>query len=664
MSDLASIPNPFRDHVVRDAWQSPADVEEIHRSAFQACLDGIDSASRGQPDSVLVYGSPGSGKTHLLTRLQRYLVQTAAQAPDRVLKCVFVYVRLDTTPQLLWSHLRRVLARELMREDQGLTQLQRLVAHQIGGHNDMAPHSAAMRVRVSIGADPEELTRYLTTVSSKLGLPRDLEIMLDHLVHRRSTRDAAAWLAGDSLPERILEKLDVGGDVSDDREGAAKETVLGLSRLAAETLPIVFCFDQVEALLRSYNDTDAFFRFGRLAADLAEADPNVFVITCLQSAQLKAFSGAVLEADRDRFAKRRIELDPLKPEEVERLVLSRLHAAEPLRALREARPAEPLFPFNARFLRQLKALEPCVPRRVLAACATQLEELQHGTSVKVPHPTFLTSELDQRTRAEAERLGPGETRATLVRGAEVLQDLNRASVVARDLSVDGAEIDLVLQPPEGRQKVAISVRDEVDGRSLRPRLAALVKQFPRPDGARLVLVRDPRTPLPQRAVKAQEHLAELRAKGATVVEPLVEALAALSALSSLLADAKSGDLANDGETIDELTVRGWLRQLTETDEARMGSLVRLTDDLLTPPERSHGKDAEPSPVDLLQQKLAERVARDKVVFLHAAAAELSISPSDLAVLVSRTPQRYLLLQGPPAALLHVAGVVEELGDAR
>jgi DNA replication protein DnaC len=90
--------NPFRDNVVQDAWQSPTDVAEIHDDVFRACLVGIESAARGVPDSLLIYGPAGSGKTHLLTRVQRHLAETAAAAPDRVLHCIFVFVRLQTSP--------------------------------------------------------------------------------------------------------------------------------------------------------------------------------------------------------------------------------------------------------------------------------------------------------------------------------------------------------------------------------------------------------------------------------------------------------------------------------------------------------------------------------------------------------------------------------------
>jgi hypothetical protein len=170
MSDFHTI-NPYRANVVQDAWQNPADVPEINAEAFQACLDGIASAANGIPDSLLVFGPAGSGKTHLLTRLQRHLLNTAAAAPDRVLHCVFIFVRLQTNPTLLWQHLRKRLSGDLMRRDQGITQLQRLLAHQMNLGFSTSPRARVMEFRVLGEADQATLVQYLESIAESLRLP-------------------------------------------------------------------------------------------------------------------------------------------------------------------------------------------------------------------------------------------------------------------------------------------------------------------------------------------------------------------------------------------------------------------------------------------------------------------------------------------------------------
>jgi AAA ATPase domain len=644
MTELAAVPNPFRDNVVQDAWQSPATVADIHLGAFNACLAGIASARGGVPDSLLIYGPAGSGKTHLLTRLQRHLAQTARDAPDQVLGCVFVFVRLQTAPQLLWQHLRKRLATDLMQRDQGLTQLQRLIAHQIAVRAGKSPRAAVFRVRVLEGDDQAALSEQLAELTARLSLPRDLSLVIEHLTLNRSVRDATAWLSGESLPESALAQLGLGPDGQEDREQAARETVTALCRLAGETLPIVFCFDQVEALQRSSDDKEAFFRFGQMAADLHDTDPNVFLVTCLQSAALTLFRDAIRDADRERMAKRHAVLDPLSVTQVEQLVRSRLDSAPELAALRRQRPAEPFYPFSPGFIRELSA-DPtsCVPRAVLSKAARRFEELQHHAIERIDTSEFLATELFLRKQAALPELSAADTTRLVIQGSQLLAKLEGHDVSERD----AGRADLVLGGR--RAKVALSVRNEADGRSLGPKLKALLDEHPRKDKARLVIVRDPRLTIAKTAVKTREHLAKLQASGAVVVEPTLAALAALEALQSIISDAKSGDLANDGEPVQERTVLSWLESLK--DDVLLEPMFELFDALMTEDARSPQRPEE--------QDLADLLAREHVLELDVLSQRLGHAPDLLLRIARQNIERYLVLEGPPVVLLDVAGTSAE-----
>jgi Cdc6-like AAA superfamily ATPase len=642
--ELASQPNPFEDNVVQDAWQAPADVVEIHADVFQACLAGIESAARGVPDSLLIYGAAGSGKTHLLTRFHRHLLQTSKQAADQVLRCVFVFVRLQTSPQLLWQHVRRRLARDLMRHDEGLTQLQRLVAHQIAIRTHSSPRAAVRQLRVLGKEDHEAVSSHLSDLAPGLNLPRDLCVVLEHLLCNRGVRDASAWLMGESVPERVLSQLDLGPEEPEDREEAARAIVTALARLAGETLPIVFCFDQVEALQRSSDDQDGFFRFGRLAADLHDADPNVFLITCLQSALLENIGRAVRQSDMDRLAKRRIFLSPLTPPQVDAIVRARLDSIPDLVALRAAHATEPYFPLSSAFVAGLAQDAPVVPRRVLARCARAFEERQHGRAPQRLEPRdFLAAAWEQRARVGHAAQSPARTTAIILKGTEVLSTIAEASVSERD--TEGA--DLVVN---AKTKVALSLRNEADGRSLGPKLKALLARAGRKDGARLAIVRDPRLSIAKSAVKTREALGRLVAAGATIIEPTVEALAALDALSSLLADAKSGDLANEGEAVAPGDVVKWLRSLR--DDLRLEPIRELVDVILNDGVSvSYAAD---------EQDLSAFLGRERVASLEVASRELACDASRLIDVVRRNPSRFLVLEGPPAVLVDVAGIASEV----
>jgi hypothetical protein len=636
VTELNALKNPFRDNVVQDAWQAPPDVAAIHSEVFQACLEGIDSASRGIPDSLLIYGSAGSGKTHLLTRLQRHLAETAAAAPDRVLRCVFVFVRLQTSPLLLWQHVRKRFASDLMRRDQGVTQLQRLVAHQLSLSAGDSPRLRVMELRVLSADNAEPLIKHLASVAESLQLPRDLRVVLEHLICNRFVRDASAWLSGESLPDDVLAQLGVGPGATEDREESARDIVTALGRLAGETLPIVFCFDQVEALQRGLDDRDAFFRFSRLAADLVDADANVFLITCLQSALSDQFSNSVRQADRDRMAKREIALPPLTKEQVESLVAARLSQLPELAGPKGQR----FHPLTDAFVRELALDQPCVPRRVLSNAARAFEEIQHGRMLpRPPTAKFLREEFDEHHAEVIKGLKPDDTTSVLMAGLETMSAISGGTV--QDGGQNGPDFFI-----ERERKVAVEIRNEADGRSLVPRLKRLVATTPRLDGAATVILRDPRLQISKNAQKTREYLAILSERGVPLITPTVEATSAIAALSQILATAKSGDLANDGNPVPDSAVLDWLRSLHA--DLLIEPVEELVQTLMT-----EKKD----PVDPLEADLAELLSTERVLELEAIADKLR-SPADkiLAVVRKRT-DRFLLLDGLPEVVVDVAGIL-------
>lgn len=644
MTELSFLPNPFSGNIVQHAWQSPADVPSIHETVFQDCLAGIHSARHGQPDSLIVYGPAGSGKTHLLTRLQRHLQNTAFRARDQVLHCVFVFVRLQTSPQTLWQHVRRRFAQDLMRRDEGLTQLQRLVAHQIAERNHTTPRSEVMRLRILGKEDHTSVSSHLSTLALELDLPRDLRVVLENLLCNLNVHDAASWLQGESLPERVLEKLGLTPEDSEDREDTARSIVTALARLAGGTLPIVFCFDQVEALQRHLDDDDAFFRFGRMAADLADADPNIFLLTCLQSGLLQSFKRSVREADLHRIGKRHSALHSLTREQVEALLLARLESAPALTELRKDYAEDPFYPLSQEQVRQLSQTTPCVARRVLACAEREFEQIRHGKAPPPAQPVeFLNARWEKLLRKMQAHQSPQSTSSTLLRSAEIISFLTDQPHSTQTL--EGADVVFGAQ-----EKIALSIRNEMDGRSLSPRLRQLSQRLERTDGARWVILRDPRLPISASAKRARETLQALMQSGVRFIEPRTEALSALAALASLLADAKSGDLTHEGEALSAPTVLDWLKSLRE--DPRLTPLLEFTDELFRQESPQQNPEEE--------QDLAELLSRERVLPLEQAAQLLQKVPEQLLNLARTHPTHFFILEGPPVVLVDRAGITAEV----
>ena len=148
----------------------------------------------------------------------------------------------------------------------------------------------------------------------------------------------------------------------------------------------------------------------------------------------------------------------------------------------------------------------------------------------------------------------------------------------------------------------------------------------------------------------EQLFAALVARLLCFVEPTVEALAALEALSSLLADAKSGDLANEGEPVAPGDVVKWLRSLR--DDLCIEPIRELVDAILN--------DGDAASHAAVEQDLAAFLGRERVASLEAASRELACDATRLIDIVRRNPSRFLVLEGPPAVLLDVAGIASEV----
>jgi len=575
---LSAMRNPFHGVVVQDVWQPLSlDITSIQHHAFEQCLKGLENVSAGKSDSLLIYGAPGAGKTHLISRFQQYLFATAKDAPDQALRCVFVAVRMQSSPVTLWQCVRQRLATDLLRQEQGVTQLQRLIAHQIAAEYNEPPRHWVRALRVLTETEDESVTEQLQRIAEKLDLGRDVFVVLDHLVHRRYAFDATAWLKGDSLPEQVLEKLGVGADEGEEREEVARRVVTALCRLAGETLPLVFCFDQLESLQRYPRDNDAFFRFGRMAADLADADSNVLIISCLQSAFVDDLKTNMREADRDRVIRRQSTLELLTRTQMDELVKARLDSVSELKELR-SKQNESLYPLTSAFLEQLFQTSTRTPRKIIAKCAERFEELKSGAvSLPVSFEAVLESEFLERRRAALDQ-SPEASTSTLTHGLPIAWFVfEKCKAFASLAELESSPADVVLPSPRGN--LAVAICNERNMRSLAARFKKLVHAYQHPhspsEGSPIVM-RHAALEISAGARRTREYLDKLKAVGCRVIHPGQETLAALEAVRSLVSDARAGDLSARGETLEPTEVSRWLS--SHTAQALQPLLSQLESD--------------------------------------------------------------------------------------
>ncbi len=371
--------NPFRTTVVTDPWQSgPGDVPEIHRKPFSLCVQALDAVRLdGHTRSVLLYGEAGSGKTHLLGRLRRHWMGEPPHAVDPIRpEVVFVAARLQTSPQHLWRYVRHSLVEDMLRPVPGSpSQLERILLRRLA---EIRPADADLGLWFEWMKDQhpepsslrEQLEELFDELDSRLRLGRDLCSVLIHLLSGRHRRDSKAWLRGDSLPASALDRLEIAPPEEDvDQENEARRMVGALCRLAGRHIPVVFCFDQIEALQLDRDDTAALFAFGRVVMELFQETENVLIITCSQSSFIQQLENSMLRPAWERLAMERGSISPLRWDDARKVIQSRLDGLPELAEIRKHHPDNPVWPLDEERVRAIVGPLGETARRILSKCA-------------------------------------------------------------------------------------------------------------------------------------------------------------------------------------------------------------------------------------------------------------------------------------------------------
>ncbi|MCO6455250.1 MAG: ATP-binding protein [Pirellulaceae bacterium] len=657
--------NPFLRAIVADPWeQHIPDVPRIHARAFEACRTALEMVRRtGATQSVLVHGEPGSGKTHLLARLRSHLAGQGASHPPQsnlppLPPALFSGLRLRAGSRMICRHLRRAVTGDLLRRvDQGPTQLDWLLISRASRYVNKPEMSDRWWARLRLPDRAEQASEEAQDLMDRLvrdcKLPGNLATVLKLWALGRCRRAVRDWLAEGTLPEAELAALGLLPMPDEaDPEEEALDLIESLSRLAGPELPLVLCFDQVEALQADSRDLEGPFAFGRMMSALHDRTQHMLLITGVQSTFLETMEQAIRTADMDRLRETLEVLEPLDAEQARLLVAERLLAAgrreDPLAPdriedpPREAAPSaargpspDPCWPIGSaavdRFVAS-GATGSCTPRRLLAFCRQQYERWRTGRDApRIPPEQTLQRQFDTAFEQALRGWNPSRSDETLSHGlplALLLVDPSRTAARA-----DVPEADFAVQAREGRATVIVC---NDTGNRLTGRLKRLREHVQRHGGGNLVLVRDARIPVPRTARKADEHLRALAQHGVPLVRPAADAMAALDALRGLLADARSGDLTHDGQTLAEATVRDWL-------VANLPSSLKELLDELIPADATSGPDP-------LYDGLLEVVQQRHLVRASEVAEQLDCDLEQIARCLERNRDRFGVLAGPPLVI--------------
>ena len=633
--------NPFRGSVKGDAWGAETDADDvtsIHSRTFEKCCEAVEAVREGLSSAgVVIHGEPGSGKTHLIGRLRRRFTDRFSEpALDRISQ-TFAYVRLNTDASTLARHVRRCVASDLLRSfGKSPSQIERLIITQLMRVSDGGGHIAAWwdHFLDEHGDDIDEL---LIDLAAKERLSPDFVKILGHIVRRQHRLEVAGWLRGDALSEASLAKLEVAEALEEDPEQSARQTLIDLMRLAGPAIPLVICFDQVEALQVVPEDTLPFFAYAKLIADLHDADTNLVLISCMQTGIAERIMPSIPE-----YAKARMEgyaictLPPLRRDQAKELLAMRL-----CKSVSQERPNSfvDLSPLSEKDLTSfLGEMNHIYPRALLDKAAKRFDELSGQVQPTLDLNKWLDQEWDRRTEESLATCNPEISDNVMIHSIPMLVNMiEKEWTLVKDKR--GAAVDHILEGPAGEARVGVKVLGDDNTRRTWGPLKTLDSQFPdklRPRLEKLVILRDERSPVTKSAVKTRQFLDSLEKKNAHYVHVSPEAIAALNALRELLGDSQSGDLDFDGQTISPKTVREWLRQHLP------GSLKELSDVLMTPGAMDIGS----SLIDRLQEVLLDRF----VVDANQIAGELSIAMPELIEVANSRPDLFGVVDGASTAV--------------
>lgn len=557
-----SLPNPFLGGIVPDAWRgATVDVPEIHGDVFQQCLAAVARVRDvGQSTSVLIHGEQGSGKTHLLSRLQRQLTDRDTYPDLDDAWQIFVYLRMRTSSGRIWRKIRTELVNDLMRPmPDGLTQLDHVLAKRLAvhchGHDDLALWWSYYRQDRM-----EQLIDAWHETATQINLRDDFRTVIEWFIRGEHRRHVRAFLGGGLVTEAGFHALFGNVDPSHygpDHEDDAFAAVVALCHVAGPQIPIVFCFDQIEAIEVEDSRYKPVWYLAQAVANLTDEAP-VATISCV----LSMFANDEIRVqDRPRLISGgQTALQRLDAKQMRLVVRSRVAAHA---STADAAGDDCQWPFVDSDLLFQNRL---TPRELLQEAATRFDQLRGMAPPPEPNrstPSPLVDEFEKRVEAAIRDQKPEDTDSLIASTLpQVMPLLEPGWTVEYPVGRHNAQrdIEMVLVGPQGEARVGVALCNQPSMTSLAGQLKRLIQNRDAFGLQKIVLIRDGRLPISPGARATRERLDRLTLDDGVLLRPSREVMAVLDAISSLLADATCGDLALSGKTIGVSSVREWLAE--------------------------------------------------------------------------------------------------------
>jgi DNA polymerase III epsilon subunit-like protein len=344
-------PNPFATNRVDTPFQNHIDLPQLYQAEadlLKSILTEIKQDHNQQSKGVVVIGEAGSGKTHLMMRLakglldrHRLLFIRQPNHPDAVL--YHTYSRMleslvETIPHTDYSQIEYLLAKsfshiliETLSKKTPLTQrtetiLTTLTQDSLNIYKVFGKENTEKKRENWQFIEKHTLEWWGKTyggggyaasiIKGLIKFCRYSDVNRRDLVRR--------WLAGQELDSSELEHIDLANWSEDlSREEFALEAMAVLGKLSIKDEPLIIIFDQLEGLI--YQDT-LLLRFGEALKELFTHVPNSLIILNLFPQRWDSFQQRFDAAMIDRISQNQVILPKPSEEKLKHILQLRLNS--------------------------------------------------------------------------------------------------------------------------------------------------------------------------------------------------------------------------------------------------------------------------------------------------------------------------------------------------
>lgn len=345
--------NPFGSTRVDSPFQTHADVPSLFSDQFmrlKSLVHEIAADPNHQSRGIVMLGSPGSGKTHLIMRLAGEMISS-----NRIL-----FIRQPNNPDAVFYHIYARMLESLVERVPGTnyTQIQYLLAksfssiiiHEIGKLDKPSDAMASMESLLSqshlniyrgLGGDDTETRRKnwrfierrtLEWWGNTHGFGGEGAAIVKALIKYCSYSDIGRreiirkWLTGNTLSDSELRSTGLENRADTiGLEGFAVEAIRVLGKLSIEDEPLILVFDQLEGL--KYNEA-LLVNFGEAIKELFTHIPNTLMIFNLFPERWQAYAALFDPSVVERISQNSIVLNTPSKDEMRKILSCRADEAD------------------------------------------------------------------------------------------------------------------------------------------------------------------------------------------------------------------------------------------------------------------------------------------------------------------------------------------------